>query len=120
MNIVFGEFSQDLNQRYTLLELDTFRDPESGQQATAWCVVENIPLEDLPDLATLTNKHQAAMQSWRLRDWDQCRRLCDELRGRWNGELDSFYDVLTTRMDHMDPGSLEVDWDGTIPRSLAL
>ena len=48
MHIIFGEPAKDLEEKFTVLELDTIKFQESGQKVTSYCVVENIPLGDFP------------------------------------------------------------------------
>jgi hypothetical protein len=118
MHIVFGEVARDIRERYTVLELDTFCDPVTGRRATAWCVVENLALPDIMSLVDLSARHAEIMPAYQAQQWDTVSQICHELRGRWNGDLDSFYDVMIQRVSDLQNNQPSADWDGSIPRSL--
>lgn len=118
MHIVFGNVAQDLRDRYTVLELDTFRDPNTGHETTAWCVVESLALPDIMEIVDLCAKHAEIMSAYHKRQWEIVIDRCHELRSRWNGELDSFYDIMTQRVQELQQNQPDPDWDGKIPRSL--
>ena len=116
MNIVFGDVIDSLDNRFMCLELDTFRDVATGNLHTAWCVVANVPLADLPIAHHLRQAHQDLMQDYRQRKWSRCLEAMTGLHGRWNGELDSFYDILAQRVTDLQQQDLPDDWDGIIAR----
>jgi hypothetical protein len=114
MNIIFGESREGLPDNYTILELDRFRIASSDQVLTAFCIVENIPLGDFPTLDAYCKVHADLMEAYRNRNWEYCQNAIRGLTGHWNGELDSFYKDLKSRVDvfsESDPGP---DWDGII------
>lgn len=114
MNIIFGDSEeiQHLRERFVVLELDTFRTPQ-GQHHTVYGLVENIPLEDFPVLEAYVRVHHDLMQAYRDRNWDYCRSALDGLYGKWNGELDSFYQDLAQRVEHYQQQTLDDNWDGS-------
>jgi hypothetical protein len=116
---VFDQNIADLNAKYTLLELDTFCDPDTQRSATAWCVVENPTVDDLMNLETYKNWHSDMMQAYRAQDWSRCLEGCENLTGKWNSELDSFYQILQQRVETLMQQPPALDWDHRIPRSLA-
>ena len=116
MKIIFGnpEDIKAIDEKYTVLELDTLRFPGSPNTQTAWCLisVENINLKELPTLEAFRNLHRELIKNYRLKNWQFCEDAIDNLRGHWRGELDSFYDEIAQRIEkfkQQDPGS---DWDG--------
>lgn len=113
MYIIFGNGAKDLSDRFTVLELDTFATAQGPE--TAWCVVENIPLADFGTLDDYRKVHSDLMQAYRQRNWEYCRSAIGGLRGRWNGELDSFYDNLEVRVKQFELNPPADDWDGVMP-----
>jgi len=114
MNIIFGtpdEIAQ-LRERFVVLELDTFR-TVGGATHTVYGLVENIPLADFPILASYMQVHHDLMQAYRNQNWQYCRSALDGLHGRWNGELDSFYQDLARRVIEFEQDPPSADWDGT-------
>lgn len=119
MNIIFGdEQAQELNDKYTVLELDTFKFLPGNVISKAYAIVENIPIEDLPKLSFQKELHQNLMENYRKRDWNFCEQAIENLVGCFGKELDTFYVELQDRINNFktnDPGE---DWDYTIERQL--
>lgn len=119
MNIIFGEDkAQELSEKYTVLELDTFKFIPNNVISKAFAIVENIPLEDLPKLSFQKDLHQNLMENYRNRDWNFCEQAIENLVGCFGKELDTFYVELQSRINKFkenDPGE---DWDFTIERLL--
>lgn len=112
MYIIFGDQAKDLFDRFTVLELDTFRTAQGYE--TAWCVVENIPLVDFATLDDYRKVHADLMQAYRDRNWSYCLSAIRGLRGRWNGELDSFYDNIEGRVKNFEINPPSEGWDGVM------
>lgn len=119
MNIIIDpDKLEEVRAKYTVLELDTIRlVDENNRLVHAYCLVENIPIVDLPKIPEKKELHHNLMVNYRLRDWNYCLQAIDSLMGSWNGELDTFYDDVRRRIDkymQQDPGDT---WDGTIPKT---
>lgn len=117
MYIIFGEGQATvLRDKYTILELDTVRFVPSNTTATAYAVVENIPIQDLPKLSFQTDLHCNLMENYRKRDWNFCDQAVENLVGCFGGELDTFYIEIQNRINNYkdnDPGE---DWDFCIKK----
>lgn len=116
MHIIFGKLAE-LEEKYTLLELDTIRIGVDGPVRTAYCVVENIPLEEMPAVDTLTELHESLMQDYRNQNWNKCEAGIGQLKGKWGGELDSFYVELAARIANLKTQTLNDTWSGIIEKS---
>jgi hypothetical protein len=120
MNIVIDAHLQPgLDEKYVLLELDTLQPPGGVETVTAYCLIEKLSLEEMFQFDQWRNLHQNLMKNYRLRNWNYCAQAISHLKGRWSGELDSFYQTLQDRIDNYasnDPGS---EWTGIIDRSAA-
>lgn len=120
MHIIFGEEqAQALADKYTVLELDTLRFGADGPVATAYCVIEQIAINDLPKVPSMQNLHSELMVNYRKKDWNFCTQALEHLTGFWGKEIDSFYDNLAQRIvgyQEQDPGD---DWDGIVEKQLA-
>ena len=116
MNIIIGEENaQQLEDKYTLLELDQLRlDPES-EPVSAYCVLENIPIEELPQLEEFADLHHKMIENYRKQNWSYCEQAIDHLCGRWGGTVDSFYSDLLTRIFDMKDTVTE-KWDPAIKK----
>lgn len=117
MNIIFGkEQATDLEDKYTLLELDTFQIAETGSIVTAYCAVENLPFSELSEIDSYKNQHVELLQNYRTRNWEQCCKFIEQLKGKWGGQLDTFYEHLNSRVNQYietDPGP---DWTSVLQK----
>jgi hypothetical protein len=98
------------------LELDTIRIVPMNKLVTAYCVVDTIPIVELPLTQSKINLHANLLINYRKRDWNYCHQALDHLIGSWNKELDSFYEDIRSRINAYmknDPGD---HWDGVIEK----
>ena len=117
MNIILGiENTQQIKDCYTLLELDTIRFLNENSPVVAYCVIEQLPISEMYAVEQFRDLHQNLIRNYRLANWSYCKDALGHLRGRWAGELDSFYDDLATRVDHHQTHGVESDWDGIVDR----
>ena len=117
MNIIFGDNVAELaKEKYTVLELDTFLIRDRDQTATAYAIVEKIPLLEMTNLPHYQDLHRNLMQEYRKRNWKYCEDAIGHLQGRWGTELDSFYSELQQRIQNLKTQSLDDSWTGAIPR----
>lgn len=114
MHIIFGDSVNQFSDKFTVLELDTIKFRATGQKITSYCVVENIPLGDFPVIDAYVKVHHDMMQAYRDQNWEYVETAIKGLTGKWNGEVDSFYEHLFHRVGLLKEASLEEDWDGTV------
>jgi hypothetical protein len=113
MNIVLGEENvADIKDRMTVLELDSFR--LQNQIVKSYCVLGEVNIQDLIQLQSLSDLHANLIKNYRLQNWNFCQQAIEHLIGRWNGQVDSFYEDLDSRIQNLKQQSLPEDWDGTI------
>jgi hypothetical protein len=116
MHIILGEENiKEIDQKYTMLELDTLR--ISGEPVTAYCLVEELSLDEMFTLDQFRTLHENLIKNYKKRNWKFCEDAVEHLRGKWRGDLDSFYDSMANRVkqyQQQDPGT---DWDGIINKS---
>jgi hypothetical protein len=113
MNIIFGDSIKDIPDSFTVLELDTFKFVTEGRTATAYCVIEKIPLADFDKLEAYKKVHADLVENYRRRKWTYCEHAIEGLLGKWNGELDTFYTDLLLRVQEHQLHEPSPDWDGT-------
>jgi len=115
MNIMFEDsITDEIRTRYILLPLDTFRLAAAKNTSTAYCLIENTPIQEMFSVDQYLDLHQNLVKNYYLRNWNYCEQAIEHLLGRWNGELDSFYKEINSRVQHFkeqDPGP---DWTGII------
>ena len=116
MNIIFGDSVDLLGDKYTVLELDTFFVVETQQIVPTYCVVERLPLQELPTADLWVRAHNDMLREYRAKNWSFVRNAIAELRGRWGGELDSFYDIMIQRCDEYETTDPGAEWTGLVIR----
>ena len=113
MNIIFGSAADAIAQHYTVLELDTIEvSPE--QQVKTFCVVEQLPLTEFAQLESNKKIHADLIDQYRKQNWDFCSQAIDSLKGKFNGEVDSFYQELLTRIHVYRANPPGKDWNWAI------
>ena len=117
MNIILGKQAADkLSQKYTVLELDTFRFKHDDEPVQSYCVVEITDFQDLENSRADGVKHGELITNYQSGNWDETLTLIDELYGSWNGEVDSFYDVLKSRIEEFKSKD-DDSWNYVIDRT---
>ena len=118
MNIIMEtEVTQDIAEKYILLELDTFLKTGTGERVKSFCVLTNddIILQEIPQIASNKELHANLIKNYRLRNWNFCEQAMSHLQGKWKGECDSFYSVLSKRIAGYKRQQVPDDWDYAIP-----
>ena len=118
MNIIFGkEHAAAMSERYTVLELDTIRVGQQGPELTAFCIVESMPILDMPRVESMKNLHANLLVEYRKRNWNYCTQALEHLIGFWGHELDTFYGNLKERIDQYSENDPGESWTGVVERS---
>ena len=115
MNIIFDDAVDiaSLPNSYTVLELDTFRCADSKVR-TAYAVLDAVALSDLTTLESWKNIHNDIIRYYRQGQWNYCERALEAIMGKWNGQLDTFYVDLLSRVQGMKDITVDRDWSGWI------
>jgi hypothetical protein len=106
MQIILGkEIADEVRTRHMVLELETFDVPEKGL-TTAYCVLqsEKLVISELPDMERLLALHQAVVDAWNRGDYSTVSHGIEHIRGKFGGELDTFYDELEKRIREQQLG----------------
>jgi hypothetical protein len=101
MYIIDQDHVSKIDQRYFVLELDTIIDPDTARSKTYYCVIETMPLNEMQSAHIAADSHRHLIQAYQRQDWQFCLSAAKGLKGRWNGEIDSFYDILLSRIDRI-------------------
>jgi len=108
MHIIFGQAqAEELAEKYTVLELDTFQIGSAGPVVTAYCTLDAIPPGEMLSLDTNKKMHQQLIAEYKQKHWGRCLELLLQLQGKWNNEMESFYQDLRSRVEQnavCDPG----------------
>jgi len=116
MHIIFKNNIPELNEKYTVLDLDTFCLPD-GSLHTACCVLENIPIMEMSQTENLKELHATLIKEYGSKNWSYCEQALEHLIGKWGGELDSFYKDLQARIANLKDLDLDDSWSPVIART---
>lgn len=100
MEIIFGrENAEMLREKYTVLDLETIE--QDGKSLEIFCLIpaDKISIADLPTLSQWTKLHDDFLAGYHKKEYNYCKECIEHLRGKFGGELDTFYDEILHRID---------------------
>jgi hypothetical protein len=119
MNIIFGtDQAEKLREKFTVLELDTFTIGIDGPNITAYSVIETVPLDQMPMIEGWQQLHSVLIKNFQERNWTYCTPLIEQLKGAWNLEIDSFYEILQQRINNLLATEPDKNWTHVIERPI--
>jgi adenylate cyclase len=111
VKIVLGtKTAQLVKDEYYVLELDCIAVKGKTQGVTIYTVLGRND-EVAADLAD-RQMHDAMLALYRKQKFDQAVKVCQDLKGRFDGAMDQYYDAWQQRCEEMKNVELPPDWDG--------
>jgi adenylate cyclase len=111
VKIVLGtKTAQLVKDEYFVLELDCIAVKGKIQGVTIYTVLGRND-EVAADLAD-RQMHDAMLALYRKQKFDQAVKVCQDLKGRFDGAMDQYYDAWQQRCEEMQNVELPPDWDG--------
>jgi len=112
MNIIFGDENiNQLEEKYIVLELDTFR--VQDKLTPTYCVIDSANIGNIKTVESNTDLHRNLIKNYKKGDFNFCNQAIGHLRGKFNGELDTFYDEVAKRISSFPS---DEEWDSVITR----
>lgn len=109
MNIILGDVAkQNISSNYVVLELDRIKIIGLTDPITAYCVVESVPIGEIFTLEKYQDLHANLMKEYYKGNYDYCEDAISYLIGKWNGELDSFYHTLISRIKDLRKNDISI------------
>ena len=99
MNVIFDrQVAEQLREKYLVLELETF--PAGERLVETFCVVggDSIPATEMPTIKHYEQLHIDFVAALKQENNSLCLEIIPHLRGKFGGELDSFYDIIYERL----------------------
>ena len=97
-----------VQERYLVLELDTFR--IKGTEIPSWCIIDagDIGLSEMTELDHFKKQHENLIRNYKKGDLNFVEQMLEHLKGKFGGNVDSFYTELyartqQTKADPWDP-----------------
>jgi len=101
MNIILqNQLTEEIQEKYILLELDTFQFTSDSKPVKSFCVIENahVQLPDYPQLEHIQDLHKNLIKNYQIKNWKFVEDALEHLVGKFKGEVDSFYHVINERI----------------------
>jgi len=119
MYIVVGDDVNQLDEKYITFELDTVRYAEDQAPITSYCVItnEHVPLTDINRIDEFKNLHAKLIENYKKRNWKFCIDAIGHLKGRFKGEMDTFYHDMEQRVSVFQQFEPPQDWDGVYDKT---
>jgi hypothetical protein len=119
MNIILGrENIEQAQEKYTVLELDTLLINGSADPVTAYCLIEQVPIDQIAGIDQFRDLHNNLMKNYRQQNWKFCQDAIEHLIGKWGGELDSFYTEINLRIQQLKQQVLDDSWRGIVDKTI--
>jgi len=108
-----------LQNKYLLLEMDTIKTPVDT--FTAHCIIptDSINVSEMNTLDLLENEHKTLIKHYKSQKWNLCISSIESLKGIFKGEMDSFYDILTTRIEKYKKTKKNDSWSYIIDKTIS-
>lgn len=100
MQIIFGrDNAEKLREKYTVLDLEEVE--RDGVKLEVFCLIpaDKIPISDLPSLDSWVKLHNEFLNGYHTQQYDYCLQCIEHLRGKFGGEVDTFYDEIENRIN---------------------
>jgi len=120
MYIIVGEeAAAQVDNKYLIFELDTILYNKNEDPVKSYCVVDNehVPLTDLSRIEEFQKLHAKLIENYHKRNWEFCLDAISHLRGKFRGELDSFYDDIEKRCQVFKQFEPPQDWNGVYDKT---
>lgn len=116
MHIILGDqVTEEVASKYIILELDTFQVQNKDQAISAFCLVENIPVNELSQADQFRDLHAQMIKNYKQGNWNFCEQAIEHLVGRWNGEVDSFYHEISNRINNLKTNKTDIqNWNASV------
>jgi adenylate cyclase len=111
VKIVLGtKTAQLVKDEYFVLELDCIAVKGKTQGVTIYTVLGRN--DEVSASKADVQMHEAMLALYRQQRFDQAIKFCQDLKGRFAGEMDHYYDAWIERCEEMKHVKLPPDWDG--------
>ena len=98
MQVIFSrQIADELRDRYTVLELETFDVQDQILETFFVVPAEKLILNDMPNLADNIKLHEEFAAQLKQKNYKYCAEAVEHLMGKFGGELDSFYEIIRER-----------------------
>ena len=111
--IVLGPITAErVGDEYFTLPLDCIAVKGKKEGVNISTVFYNPPREQQPFWEHDRDVHGIMLDYYRKQQWSKAIALVETLKGKFNGNMDQYYDLRQERIEEMKNAGLPEDWDG--------
>jgi adenylate cyclase len=111
--IVLGPVTAErVKSDYFTVELDCIAVKGKKEGVTIYTVFFNPPAGKIMEWETDRHMHMDMLAAYRRQDWNTAVQLVHYLKGKFDGQMDHYYDLWLERIEEMRAAKLPKDWDG--------
>ena len=111
--IVLGPITAErVGDEYFTLPLDCIAVKGKKEGVNISTVFYNPPREQQPFWEHDRDVHGIMLDYYRKQQWSKAIALVETLKGKFNGNMDQYYDLWLERIEEMKNAGLPEDWDG--------
>jgi hypothetical protein len=72
----------------------------------------NPPEAEMAQWLSDKEEHNQMLKLYRKQDWNKALKVVESLKGKFNGQMDHYYEHWIERIHDMAKSTLPRDWDG--------
>lgn len=111
--IVLGpETAARLDNEFFAIPLDCIAVKGKKEGVDISTVFRNPSPEHADRWNAALKRHNDMLSLYRAQEWDFAKLIITELRGKFDGQMDHYYDLWVERIEEMRNAGLPKDWDG--------
>lgn len=112
--IVLGPITAErLGDEFFTLELDCIAVKGKKEGVNIFTVFFNPDAGAMAEWLMARDMHNGMLAYYRQQEWDKAIELVNELKGEFDGGMDTYYELWLERIEEMRTSNLPSDWDGT-------
>lgn len=110
--VIGPETAARLDDEFFAIELDCIAVKGKTEGVTIFTAFRNPDAGAMVDYISSRERHELMLAHYRKQQWEQAIKLCNELQGEFDGQLDHYYELWLERIEEMRAKGLPEDWDG--------
>ncbi len=112
--IIISEFTEKrVNDAFFTIPLDCIAVKGKSIGVNIFTVFYMPDVTVAADWIMARDRHNEMLALYRSQKWDKAIKLCEELQGEFDGNMDHYYELWIERIADMRTRNLPKDWDGT-------
>ena len=113
VKIVLGpQTAEQVKDEYFILELDCIAVKGKKLGVNVFTVLPATDASATAEWLMAGEQHNAMIASYRAQDWTMATKLCEALKGEFDGQMDYYYDMMIDRIKSLRDADLPKNWDG--------